>query len=212
MTIEDIDIFSEGGTVPPPPMRLRYEPAPKFDQVIQFQQDPEGFNSLESRAKRYEEGRIDIERKKASGAYGSGDSFDREAYENDFTKLNEAYEMGMPARIFPAFMPYTAQEADMAAEVSFYGGVPTMEEQIVTQSNIGEEMLEKNIEAIDPMGSRVAGLQEGIGSLLGRLGGGSEGKQFILRKEGKKPEIKLFKKEGSRGMPDQTGIQFTRRF
>jgi len=205
-----IDIFAEG--VAPPP-KLRYTPEPDFDQVIQFTQDPEAFRTIEAIEGRYKKGRIDIERKRAAGGYGIGDEFDREALENDFRKLNEALKQGMPARLFPAFMPLTPQEADMTAEVAFYGGVPTMEEQIVSGVRYGDRETNRMIEqSMGPLGAKVAGLKEGIGSLLGRFSGGTDDQQFILRREGRKPEIKLFKREGERGMPDQTGIQFTRRF
>lgn len=202
-----IDIFAEGGTVPP---RLGYTPEPDFNQVIQFTQDPEAFGTVEAVAGRYEKGRVDIERKRAAGGYGIGDDFDRSAFQSDFRKLNEALEMGMPARIFPAFTPYTAQEADMVAEVSQAGAVPSMAQQIVSGSR--DQQADRMIERLDPLGARVSRVQEGIGSLLGRFSGGTDDQQFILRPEGRKPEIKLFKREGERGMPDQTGIQFTRRF
>ena len=202
-----IDIFAEGVPVPP---RLRYAPEPDFNQVIQFTQDPEAFGTMEAVAGRYEKGRADIERKRAAGGYGIGEEFDRSAFEADFRKLNEALEMGMPARIFPAFTPYTAQEADMVAEVSQAGAVPSMAQQIVSGSR--DQQADRMIERLDPLGARVSRVQEGIGSLLGRFRGGTDDKQFILRPEGRKPEIKLFKREGERGMPDQTGIQFTRRF
>ena len=202
-----IDIFAEGGPVPP---RLGYAPEPDFNQVIQFTQDPEAFGTMEAVAGRYEKGRADIEKKRAAGGYGIGDEFDRSAFQNDFRKLNEALEMGMPARIFPAFTPYTAQEADMVAEVSQAGAVPSMAQQIVSGSR--DQQADRMIERLDPLGARVSRVQEGIGSLLGRFRGGTDDKQFILRPEGRKSEIKLFKREGERGMPDQTGIQFTRRF
>ena len=202
-----IDIFAEG--VAPPP-KLRYTPEPDFDQIIQFTQDPEAFGTVEAVAGRYKKGRIDIERKRAAGGYGRGDEFDRSAFEADFRKLNEALEKGMPARIFPAFTPYTAQEADMVAQVSQAGAVPSMAQQIVSGSR--DQQADRMIERLDPLGARVSRVQEGIGSLLGRFRGGTDDKQFILRPEGRKPEIKLFKREGERGMPDQTGIQFTRRF
>ena len=202
-----IDIFAEGGPVPP---RLGYAPEPDFNQVIQFAQDPEAFGTMEAVAGRYEKGRADIEKKRAAGGYGIGDEFDRSAFQNDFRKLNEALEMGMPARIFPAFTPYTAQEADMVAEVSQAGAVPSMAQQIVSGSR--DQQADRMIERLDPLGARVSRVQEGIGSLLGRFRGGTDDKQFILRPEGRKSEIKLFKREGERGMPDQTGIQFTRRF
>ena len=202
-----IDIFAEGAPVPPRP---GYAPEPDFNQVIQFTQDPEAFGTMEAVAGRYEKGRADIERKRAAGGYGIGDEFDRSAFQNDFRKLNEALEMGMPARIFPAFTPYTAQEADMVAEVSQAGAVPSMAQQIVSGSR--DQQADRMIERLDPLGARVSRVQEGIGSLLGRFRGGTDDKQFILRPEGRKPEIKLFKREGERGMPDQTGIQFTRRF
>tara|TARA_R100001086_G_scaffold15498_1_gene7614 strand:+ start:446 stop:1066 length:621 start_codon:yes stop_codon:yes gene_type:complete len=202
-----IDIFAEGGPVPP---RLGYAPEPDFNQVIQFTQDPEAFGTMEAVAGRYEKGRADIEKKRAAGGYGIGDEFDRSAFQNDFRKLNEALEMGMPARIFPAFTPYTAQEADMVAEVAQAGAVPSMAQQIVSGSR--DQQADRMIERLDPLGARVSRVQEGIGSLLGRFRGGTDDKQFILRPEGRKSEIKLFKREGERGMPDQTGIQFTRRF
>ena len=204
-----IDIFAEAGPVPPRP---GYTPEPDFNQVIQFTQDPEAFGTMEAVAGRYEKGRADIERKRAAGGYGIGEEFDRSAFEADFRKLNEALEMGMPARIFPAFTPYTAQEADMVAEVSQAGAVPSMAQQIVSQTRYGDRETERMKDRVDPLGAKVAGLQEGIGSLLGRFRGGTDDKQFILRPEGRKSEIKLFKREGERGMPDQTGIQFTRRF
>ena len=192
------------------PPRLGYAPEPDFNQVIQFTQDPEAFGTMEAVAGRYEKGRADIERKRAAGGYGIGDQFDRSAFQNDFRKLNEALEMGMPARIFPAFTPYTAQEADMVAEVAQAGAVPSMAQQIVSGSR--DQQADRMIERLDPLGARVSRVQEGIGSLLGRFRGGTDDKQFILRPEGRKSEIKLFKREGERGMPDQTGIQFTRRF
>ncbi len=192
------------------PPRLGYAPEPDFNQVIQFTQDPEAFGTMEAVAGRYEKGRADIEKKRAAGGYGIGDEFDRSAFQNDFRKLNEALEMGMPARIFPAFTPYTAQEADMVAEVAQAGAVPSMAQQIVSGSR--DQQADRMIERLDPLGARVSRVQEGIGSLLGRFRGGTDDKQFILRPEGRKSEIKLFKREGERGMPDQTGIQFTRRF
>tara|TARA_R100001129_G_scaffold30877_1_gene20396 strand:- start:98 stop:724 length:627 start_codon:yes stop_codon:yes gene_type:complete len=204
-----IDIFAEG--VAPPP-KLRYTPEPDFDQVIQFTQDPEAFRTMEAIEGRYKKGRIDIARKRQAGGYGVGDDFDRSAFEADFRKLNEALEMGMPARIFPAFTPYTAKEADMVAGVSQAEAVPSMAQQIVSQTRYGDRETERMKDRVEPLGAKVAGLQEGIGSLLGRFSGGTDDQQFILRREGRKPEIKLFKREGTRGMPDQTGIQFTRRF
>jgi hypothetical protein len=170
MAAEDIDIFEEGGAAPPPPMQLRFTPTPNFNQIIEFKRDPEAFNSYEAIESRYKEGRVDIERKKASGAYGIGDSFDREAFENDFRKLNQALDQGMPARLFPAFMPLTPQEADMTAEVYFYGDVPTMEEQIVTQTTYGDTATDRMIDARMPAASKIIAAQEGIGSLLGRFG------------------------------------------
>ena len=162
---------------------------------------------------RYKKGRVDIERKRAAGGYGIGDDFDRSAFESDFRKLNEALNKGMPARLYPAFTPYTAQEADMVAQVSQAEAVPSMAQQRVADERVGNREARRMIEqSMGPLGSKVAGLQEGIGSLLGRFSGGTDDQQFILRSEGRKPEIKLFKQEGQRGMPDQTGIQFTRRF
>ena len=217
-----IDIFAEGGGVSEdifgdlgvaPPPKLRYTPEPDFDQVIQFTQDPEAFRTIEAIEGRYKKGRIDIERKRAAGGYGIGEEFDRSAFEADFRKLNEALEKGMPARLFPAFTPYTAQEADMVAQVSQAEAVPSMAQQRVADERMGDRETNRMIEkAMGPLGAKVAGLQEGIGSLLGRFSGGTDDQQFILRPEGRKPEIKLFKREGQRGMPDQTGIQFTRRF
>ena len=205
-----IDIFSEEAAPPP---QLRYTPEPDFDQVIQFTKDPEAFKTMEAIEGRYKKGRVDIERKRAAGGYGIGDDFDRSAFESDFRKLNEALNKGMPARLFPAFTPYTAQEADMVAQVSQAEAVPSMAQQRVADERVGNREAKRMIEqSMGPLGSKVAGLQEGIGSLLGRFSGGTDDQQFILRSEGRKPEIKLFKQEGQRGMPDQTGIQFTRRF
>ena len=216
MSSENEDIFGVmGGEMDapvPPPMELKFNPAPNFQQIIEFKRNPEAFNSYEAIERRYREGRVDIERKKASGAYGVGDSFDQEAYSTDFKNLNEALYKGMPARLFPAFMPYTAQEADMAAEVSFYGGVPTMEEQIVTQKTYGEDETDRMTRKAAPLEMGIDTLQEGIGSLLSRFGGDSDSMQFILAQEGRRPEIQFFREKGRQGMPDQAGIRFTRTF
>ena len=153
-----IDIFAEG--VAPPP-KLRYTPEPDFDQVIQFTQDPEAFRTIEAIEGRYKKGRIDIERKRAAGGYGIGEEFDRSAFEADFRKLNEALEKGMPARLFPAFTPYTAQEADMVAQVSQAEAVPSMAQQRVADERMGDRETNRMIEkAMGPLGAKVAGLQE----------------------------------------------------
>ena len=157
-----IDIFSEEAAPPP---QLRYTPEPDFDQVIQFTKDPEAFKTMEAIEGRYKKGRVDIERKRAAGGYGIGDDFDRSAFESDFRKLNEALNKGMPARLFPAFTPYTAQEADMVAQVSQAEAVPSMAQQRVADERVGNREAKRMIEqSMGPLGSKVAGLQEGIGS------------------------------------------------
>jgi hypothetical protein len=212
VTSRDIDIF---GVDPRPPARPEYVPPQRFDQLQQFVEDPKGFNSPEAVERRYNQGRQDILDKREQGGYGRGENFDREAYESDYRSLNRAYEMGMPARIFPAFTPYSAREADMAAEIAQYEGIPTPEqmgaEQVLARIS-ADRSLEKEIAALDPIGRGVQNIAGGIGSLLGRIGGDSSGKQFILREEGRGPEIKLFREEARRGMPAQTGVTVTRRF
>jgi hypothetical protein len=210
--VNDVDIFDVD---PRPPARPEYIPPQRFDQLQQFVEDPKGFNSPESVERRYNQGRQDILDKREQGGYGMGENFDREAYESDYRSLNRALDMGMPARIFPAFTPYSAREADMAAEIAQYEGIPTPEqmgaEQVLARIS-ADRSLEKEIAALDPIGRSVQNIAGGIGSLLGRVGAGSSGKQFILREEGRGPEIKLFREEGRRGMPSQTGVTVTRRF
>lgn len=211
--VGDIDIFEPSN--PAPPARAEYIPPQRFDQLQQFAEDPQGFSSNEAVTRRYDQGRQDILNKREQGGYGSGDNFDREAYQRDYQNLNKALDMGMPARIFPAFTPYTAREADMAAEITQYQGIPTPEqmgaEQVLARTS-ADRALERKITDLDPFGRRVQEIAGGVGSLLGRLGGTSDEKQFILRQEAKGPEIKLFRQEARRGMPSQTGVTFTRRF
>ena len=211
--VGDIDIFEPSN--PAPPVRAEYIPPQRFDQLQQFAEDPQGFSSNEAVTMRYEQGRQDILNKREQGGYGSGDNFDREAYQRDYQNLNKALDMGMPARIFPAFTPYTAREADMAAEITQYEGVPTPEQQAAEQilaRTSADRALERKITDLDPFGRRVQEIAGGVGSLLGRFGGTSDEKQLILREEAKGPEIKLFRQEARRGMPSQTGVTFTRRF
>jgi len=211
--VGDIDIFEPSN--PAPPARAEYIPPQRFDQLQQFAEDPQGFSNLEAVATRYEQGRQDILNKREQGGYGSGDNFDREAFRQDYQNLNKALNMGMPARIFPAFTPYTAREADMAAEITQYEGVPAPEQQAAEQilaRTSADRALERKITDLDPFGRRVQEIAGGVGSLLGRFGGTGDEKQLILREEARGPEIKLFRQEARRGMPAQTGVTFTRRF
>ena len=216
-----IDIFSEG--VAPPPT-LRYSIEPDYSQVVQFTQDPEAFKTVEAIEGRYKKGRIDIERKRAGGGYGIGDEFDRSAFEADFKKLNQALAQGMPARIFPAFMPLTPEEADQIVLVASKGRKPTLEEQAapkIAADIARRDAIEGALRPLDP--SRR--FSQGIESLLSRVGGDMKKREFLLRqdiqkipstalealKQGK-PEIRFFAEKGERGMPGQMGLRFTKRF
>ena len=75
---------------------------------------------------------------------------------------------------------------------------------------MGSRMDERIAKELKPMD----GLTKGLGAFLGRFSGttGGDDLRFRLERQGRGPEISLFRKTNRPDRPDMMGIQFTRRF
>lgn len=217
----EVDIFTSEviPASPRPPSQPTQAPNPmqmNFNQIQIAVERPDLFRSQEGIEARYRLARNQIKEKRDQGGYGQGEAFDRAAMESDFRRLNKMLEQGMPPRLYPATTPYSAGEAEIIAEITQTGGIPSPEAREAGirlergPDSMASRMDKRIAKDLKPMDA----LTKGLGSFLGRFSGssGEDDLRFTLERQGRGPEISLFRKTDRPDRPDMTGIQFTRRF
>jgi hypothetical protein len=217
----EVDIFTSEviPSTPRPPAQPPQAPNPmqmNFNQIQMAVERPDLFRSQEGIEARYRLARNQIKEKRDQGGYGQGENFDRAAMESDFRRLNKMLEQGMPPRLYPATVPYSAGEAEIIAEITQTGGIPSPEAREAGirlergPDSMASRMDERMAKELKPMDV----LTKGLGSFLGRFAGttGGDDLRFRLERQGRGPEISLFRKTNRPDRPDMMGIQFTRRF
>ena len=236
MSSENEDIFGMDlselfGPVPPTNRYEKGYAAPDYRDVIEQAQNPEYFYSNEARNKRLRRAIDDLIDRKRRGVYDTDGVFDPAKQKRDEDLIKQAERQGMPPRLFPFYVPYSADEADTIAE---YSSRLMQQNPEVLQKSPEQSLLNKvmpkvvgGIESLLTLPEpRKPGDATGVRRVSPRLTGDDDSMEYTLTRQeiGDRdpktgafkttamPEIKLFREKGRQGMPDQTGIRVTKRF